>query len=169
MAFEVLSIISLNRISQTVIIHDNHSSKSNIDIKVPSGSSLGPLLFLLYVNDLPNCISSTPGLFADDTCILVTANTSNELKYSLNYELAKIDGWIVANKLTLSAAKSSTIIIKPKLPSPPVEMNLSCAAGSIKVVSSAKYLGVFIDDKLKFSRAHSLFGEEILALSGIFK
>ena len=72
--------------SQAVIVHDNHSSKSNIDIiGVPQGSSLGPLLFLLYVNDLPNCISSTPRLFDDDTCILVKANTSNELKYSLNY------------------------------------------------------------------------------------
>ena len=81
---------------------------------------------------------------------MVKANTSNELKYFVNYELEKINDWIVANKLTLNAAKSSAIIIKPKLHSPPVEMNLSCAAGSIKVVSCAKYLGVFIDDKLNF-------------------
>ena len=136
--------------SQAVIIHDNHFLKSNIDIRVPQDSSLGSLLFLLYRNDLPNCIRSTPRLFADDTCILVKANTSNELKYSLNYELAKINGWIVANKLTLNADKSSAIIIKPKLHSPPVEMNLSCAAESIKVVSSAKKLNAIIDDKLNF-------------------
>ena len=98
---------------------------------------------------MPNYISSTPQLVADDTCILVKANTSNELKSSLNYEQAQINGWIVANKLTLNAAKSSAIIIS-KLHSPPVEMNLSCAAGSIKVLSSAKYLGVFIEDKLNF-------------------
>ena len=115
--------------SQAVINHDNHSSKSNIDLGVPQGSSLGPLLFLLYINDLPNCISSTPRLFADDTCILVKENTSNELKYSLSYELAKINDWIVANKLALNAAKSSAIITKLKLHSPPVEMYLSCAAG----------------------------------------
>ena len=136
--------------SQAVINHDNHSSKSNIDLGVPQGSSLGPLLFLLYINDLPNCISSTPRLFTDDTCILVKENTSNELKYSLSYELAKINDWIVANKLALNAAKSSAIIIKLKLHSPPVEMYLSCAAGWFKVVSSAKYLDVFIDDKLNF-------------------
>ena len=81
---------------------------------------------------------------------ICTLNISNELKYSLNYELEKINDWIIANKLTLNAAKSSTIVIKPKLHSPPVEMNLSCATESIKVVSSAKYRGVFIDDKLNF-------------------
>ena len=125
-------------------------SKSNTNIGVPQGSSLRPLLFLLHINDLPNCISSTHRLFADDTFILVKANTSIELEYFLNSELAKGNCWIAANKLTLNAAKSSAIIIKPKLHSPPVEMNLSCAAWSIKVVSSARYLYVFIDDKLNF-------------------
>ena len=136
--------------SQGVIFHDNDLSKSNTHIDVPQGSSLGPLLFLLYKNDLPNCISSTLRLFADDTFILVKANTSIELEFLLNSELAKCNCWIVAYELTLNAAKSSAIVIKPKLHSPPVEMNLSCAAGSIKVVSSAKYLDVFIDDKLNF-------------------
>ena len=153
--------------SQAVIILDNHSSKSNIDIGVPQGSSLEPLLFLLYINDLPNCTSSNPRLFADDTCILVNANTSNELKHSLNYELAKTNGWIVANNLTLNAAKSSAIIIKPKLHSPPVEMNLSCAAGSIKVVSSAKYLGVFIEDKLNFQEHIKHLVKKVSRLVGI--
>ena len=78
--------------SQAVVIHDNHSLKSNIDKGVLQGPSLGPLLFLLYINDLPNYVSSTPRLFADDTYILVKANTLNALKYSLNYELTKING-----------------------------------------------------------------------------
>ena len=72
------------------------------------------------------------------------------MKYSLNSELAKVSSWIVANKLTLNAAKPSAIIIKPKLHSPPIEINLSSATGSIKVVSSVNYLGVLIADKLNF-------------------
>ena len=61
------------------------------------------------------------------------------------------------------------MIIKPKLHSPPVEMNLSCAAESINVVSSAKYLGVFIDDKLNFQE-HIKHLEKKVSLSvGIFK
>ena len=156
----------MNRISQTdlkllqftIII----LLKSNIDIGVPQGSSLGLLLFLLHINDLPNCISSTPRLFAEDTCILVKSNTSNELKYSLNYDLAKINGWIVANELTLNAAKT-----KSKLYFPPAEINSSCAAGSIKVISSAKYLGVFIDDKLNFQEHINHLEKKVLRSVGI--
>ena len=45
---------------QTVVIHNNHSSMAKINVEVPQGSSLGPPVFLLYVNDIPNCSSSTP-------------------------------------------------------------------------------------------------------------
>ena len=79
-----------NRV-QTVIIHDNHSWKSIINKGVPQGSSPGPLLHLLYTNDLPNCISSTLRLFADGTFILVKADTSNELEYCLNSKLANVN------------------------------------------------------------------------------
>ena len=147
--FLKLCLLYCQKVSALAPTNRRFAEKNQLSGNIAQGSFLEPLLFLLYVNDLPNCIGSTPRLFADDICILVKANTSNEL-YSLNYELAKINGWIVANKLTLNAAKSSAIIIKPKLHSPPVEMNLSCVAGSINVVSSAKYLGVFIDDKLNF-------------------
>ena len=121
--------------SQTGIIDDNHSSKSNIDKGVPQGSSLRQLLFFLKINDLPNCIRSTTRLFVHDTSILVKVNTSNELEYCLHSELAKGNSWIVDNKLpvTLNAAKSNAIILQLKLQSPPADMNLNrlnCAARS---------------------------------------
>ena len=72
-----------------VSIHNSNSSLKPINIGVPPGSTLGPLLFL-YFNDLPNCVESVPRLFADDTRLLVGAPTINQLEKQLNLELAEI-------------------------------------------------------------------------------
>ena len=71
--------------SQTGIIHDDHSSKSNINIKVSQGSSLGSLQFLLHINDLFNCISSSPWLFCwwHVHSTVDKADISNELDYTV--------------------------------------------------------------------------------------
>ena len=65
--------------SQFVNIDNSHSSLTNINIEVAQGSTPGPLLFLLYINDIFNSIDSTPRLFADDTvCLLVTSSSLNQ-------------------------------------------------------------------------------------------
>jgi len=62
----------------------------NITIGVPQGSALGPLLFLIYINVIFNCVDSIPRLFADDTCLLVIANSLKELNDLLDMELTKV-------------------------------------------------------------------------------
>ena len=81
---------------------------------VPQGSVLGPLLFLLYVNDL--CRSSDKlsfYLFADDTNRLYADRDINSLERVVNAELSKVQEWLVANKLTLNAKKSNFVIFHP--------------------------------------------------------
>ena len=121
-----------------------------INIGVPQGSNLGPLLFLLFINDLPNCLESVPRLFADDTCLQVCAPSVEQLELKLNSELTKICKWMSANKLTLNASKSQALIISPKLKCSPVYLNLQCPAGTIKSVNNAKYLGITLDNRLNF-------------------
>ena len=69
-------------------------------------SYIGPLLFLLYINDLPNCLdSSVPALFADDTYLTTSGSPASEIQGNLEIELNKVHTWILANK-TLNVDKT---------------------------------------------------------------
>ena len=91
---------------QRVVLNGQFSSWTKVNAGVPQGSILGPLLFLIYINDLPNGLQSNPKLFADDTSLFATVKDITTSTVSLNYDLTKISEWavqwiilILANKL----------------------------------------------------------------------
>ena len=96
----------LSNRNQYVTINNTNSSLKSIDIGVPQGSILGPLLFLIYINDIPNSVKCTPPLFADDTCLLMGAPSTTILEKQLKDDLNNICNWISANNLTLNSKKS---------------------------------------------------------------
>ncbi|CAB3992510.1 Hypothetical predicted protein [Paramuricea clavata] len=93
--------------NQCTSINGTLSSLLPVTCGVPQGSVLGPLLFLIYINDLQACLStSSLMMYADDTCLTVSSNDPKDLELKLNNELRKVQTWLRANKLTLNLATS---------------------------------------------------------------
>ena len=90
------------------------SNLALITCGVPEGSILGPLLFLLYINDLPLVSNLSTKLFADDTVLTGTDITINTLTSTTNIELEKIDNCMKLNKLTINYKKSQFMLIFKK-------------------------------------------------------
>ena len=118
---------------------------------VPQGSILGPLLFLIYINDLPpSGLSSTPRLYADDTCLTLSSHDPTDLQIKLNSDLNKVQSWLQANKLSLNVKKTKYSIIATQYKvahldhQPDVRIN----GHSVDRVRTHRYLGVEINDTL---------------------
>ena len=94
------------------------SSPKKLNNGVTQGSILGPLLFLIYVNDIHNivCHNTNDAIkqYADDTCIIVKARNTAELKFETNALFSRIEQWSSANKLTINMDKTKALIISPR-------------------------------------------------------
>ena len=91
------------------------SDSANITCGVPQGSVLGPLLFLLYINDLPYCLKqSTTRMFADDTNISVTGTCFKDVQAPVNSNLEIVKEWLTANKLSINVTKAEYMLLASK-------------------------------------------------------
>ena len=133
---------------QYVKLNSNSSDLERIDIGIPQGSILGPLLFLLYINDLPNASNFFVKLFADDTFLSLSSQNFNQLKKKVNNEIKKIFTWLTANKLSLNIKKSKFMIISKRKGIDFNSFKLKINGVKLDRCSSYKYLGLFIDDGL---------------------
>ena len=117
---------------------------------VPQGSILGPLLVILYINDLADVSEKLfTILFADDTTILIEGTEVNSIITSLNSELAKMTDWLKANKLSINVSKTHYMVFHrstQKLDKEDIILDNTI----IQQVTFTKFLRIIIDDKLKW-------------------
>ena len=100
--------------TQFVRLGRTESSILPVDFGVPQGSILGPLLFIIFINDLPNATNLFIKLFADDTFLCAQNSDIELLETEVNRELNNVYQWLVANKLTLNTGKSKFMIVTNK-------------------------------------------------------
>ena len=136
---------------QCVEIGDVQSELEFIKCGVPQGSVLGPLLFLIYINDIVN--SSTIFkfiLFADDTSLYYSCKNARTIEETVNRELAKISDWLSANRLSLNVGKSKLLYFTNNDRGILKDIDIRINNQILAEVSNAKYLGVYIDNKLQW-------------------
>ena len=140
--------------TQKCQVNGTISSERLIKCGVPQGSILGPLFFLLYINDLPQCLSKTkPRLFADDTNLTAAGESINDVEAAMNSDLENLRKWLIANKLSLNVAKTEFILIgfKPMIKSiSNRQPNIIIENKPIKQVYDCKTLGVTVDQHLSW-------------------
>ena len=142
---------------QYVFFKNSSSTLLPVTCGVPQGSILGPLLYLLYVNDIKNACSNSILSFADDTTLFLSDHDIDTLFASANRDINKLHEWFCANRLLLNPKKTKYIVIKPKQKSCNFIPHSLCIAGfPLQRIGSdtnekyTQFLGIGIDDSLSW-------------------
>ena len=136
---------------QFVSVKNTNSQQKPITCGVPQGSVLGPLLFLLYINDFYKCAPDLDfHLFADDSNLLCSDRNLQILESKVNNQLQKVYEWLCANKLSLNVDKTNFVIFYPPQRKRTSTFKLLMGRKDIKEKSSVNYLGVIIDCNLNW-------------------
>ena len=139
--------------TQVTVINNVNSETSFLSCGVPQGSILGPLLFLLYINDLPYCnLRSDVRMYADDTNLTFASKDPNELFSSLTHDLGNLKQWLHSNRLSLNVLKTKCPFTgtRQKISLLPSDPHISLYGHSIERVNSYKYLAVQVDETLSW-------------------
>lgn len=154
---------------QRVIINGKSSEWTEVSSGVPQGSVLGPLLFILYVNDLPSQVKSYCKLFADDAKLYKDLQNLEDFEM-IQDDLDKLCQWTINWLLFFNAEKCKVLHIGKD--NPKFEYELTDKDGNIKALDHVEFekdLGIYVQDNLKFDRHISLTVNRANRLAGLIK
>ena len=136
---------------QMVTVNGATSDLVTVPCGIPQGSVLGPILFLLYINDFHKCSSLLDfHLFADNANLFYRHRDIAILRQHINTELKNVNRWLCSNKLSLNIEKSSYVIFHPSQKKKSGDFNLAIDDVCLKKEKPIKYLGVYIDSNLSW-------------------
>ena len=149
--YNILENYLKNR-KQRVVLNGQSSSWLDINAGVPQGSVLGPLLFLIYINDLPENLVSVTKLFADDTSIFSTVFDINKSSEDLNRDLSTVNNWAFLWKMAFNPDpnKQATEVVFSRRRKPDNHPALYFNDAPVTTAPFKKHLGLFLDKKLTF-------------------
>ena len=128
------------------------SNKESVEYGTPQGSCMGPLLFLIFCNDLHLNLQFLGSVqFADDTTLYISHRNMNYMKFCLTTDLESIEDWFRANKLTLNIEKTVLLHFGPGNKNKEILNDITIGGKRLQVETSSKFLGLWIDNKLKWS------------------
>lgn len=136
---------------QRVRTNGTYSEYERLDTGVPQGTILGPLLFILYINDLLVSLPEREIIsFADDTAVVADEKSWDRVEEKVNCQLQEVSDWLALNKLTLSVDKTVYVTFGSYCNSVPKNIKISIKNEEIKRVEGCKYLGLYIDYRLSW-------------------
>ena len=139
----------LSNHNKYVFVNGYESGLAALNCGIPQGSVLGPLLFLLYINDLNQAIKFCKvHHFADDTNLLCLSNSIKKLNKLVNADLKHLVNWLNANKISLNVKKTEMVIFKSKHKKFEGDLKIKFCGKRPYPTDSVKYLGVKIDTNL---------------------
>ena len=157
----------LHKRNQYVFVNNVMSNNQEVKCGIPQGSTLGPTLFSLHINDIASASNFEVRLFADDTALMMQNKNPSKLQEKIKKKLINVELFLRKNKLTLSCDKTTCITFGPGkncLKAFKLTMNDK----PLKQSTVAKYLGIFIDDKLSWAHHVQCLCEKISQKTEIF-
>ena len=136
---------------QFISVNNINSDNFPIEYGVTQGSILGPLPFLIYINDLNNAVEvSDVHPFANDTNVLHLTKFLKDINRKINFDLKKIVMWLRGNKIPLNEDQTELVLFRSKIRKITKTMNFRISGQKIKMLSKIKYLGLLLDGNLSF-------------------
>jgi hypothetical protein len=144
------------------------SNTRNISCGVPQGSILGPLLFLLYINDLHMATATLDIiLYADDSNPFLKGKTISEIESKMTTEMPNLVCWLQSNRLSLNVGKTHAMVFGTKNDNLKNYLKFKFNGVTLDVVSTTKFLGVVIDDQLKWKEHINYITKKVAKATGI--